>query len=324
MITKTFANGLIVQFMPNGDIIQTNEDQMFDKTSDEKYRIITKNGLLIRHLRNNDREILTPSGVRARFDRKNMMWVVTNNKGRRTATKDGKQWDIESIPCAVETDAVSYARMMIREDDVMTLDFKDGSFYAQFSDGTQIRTSADKSEVRVEKDGFAPVLVKDFNEEPRPPFDNAKGLGARDRALDKVVATTLLPDGTQVETFNTSNEEGSDIVQHSFLRPDFSVVFATSDGQFTFISSNTRSGLNEEGGKVAMGKDFDYLKEQSGVSIDCKLGIYYGVLSAEKDQSHIFTVDSFKNSKYTLHNNNTVTKSFMEGASRLDGLNETS
>jgi hypothetical protein len=80
-------------------------------------------------LRNNDREVLFPSGIKSYFDRKNMMWIVTNNKGRRTATKDGVSWDIESLPCATETDAVSYAKMMIREDNVMTIEFKDGSFY---------------------------------------------------------------------------------------------------------------------------------------------------------------------------------------------------
>jgi hypothetical protein len=58
-----------------------------------------------------------------------MMWVITNNKGMRVAKKGGVQWDLEPIPCAYETDAVTQATMMIREDKVMTIRFKDGSFY---------------------------------------------------------------------------------------------------------------------------------------------------------------------------------------------------
>ena len=103
--------------------------------------------------------MLFPSGNRAYFERQTKMWVSTNNKGRRTASKDGVSWDIESIPCAVETDAVSHARMMIREDNVMKIEFKDGSTYCQFEDGTQIRTNPANSEIRIEKDGFSPVIA---------------------------------------------------------------------------------------------------------------------------------------------------------------------
>ena len=49
------------------------------------------------------------------------MWTITNIKGRRQAYKSGVKWDIDPIPCATETDAVSNARMMIREDKVMTI-----------------------------------------------------------------------------------------------------------------------------------------------------------------------------------------------------------
>ena len=79
---------------------------------------MTGKGIVIRHLMNNDREILYPSGVKSYFDRKNMMWIVTNIKGMRRATKAGKSWDLPPLPTATETDAVSHARMTIREDDV--------------------------------------------------------------------------------------------------------------------------------------------------------------------------------------------------------------
>ena len=92
-----------------------------------------------------------PNGIRAEFSRKNLMWIVTNNKGIRRATKDGVSWDMESIPSALETDAVTYAQMMVREDKVISVTFYDGTYYVEFKDGTNIRTSADKREIRIEK-----------------------------------------------------------------------------------------------------------------------------------------------------------------------------
>lgn len=49
--------------------------------------------------------------------------MLTNNKGMRRMQKDGVQWDISPIPCAIETDAVTNARMMIREDNVVTIHY---------------------------------------------------------------------------------------------------------------------------------------------------------------------------------------------------------
>ena len=57
------------------------------------------------------------------------MWTITNNKGLRKACKNGIFWDLDPIPCAFETDAVTNAKMMIREDKVMIIKFKDGSLY---------------------------------------------------------------------------------------------------------------------------------------------------------------------------------------------------
>lgn len=72
-------------------------------------------------MRNRDAELLFPNGVVAKFDKAQMMWTITNNKGRRTSYKNGIRWDIDPIPCATETDAVTNAKMMIREDKVMTI-----------------------------------------------------------------------------------------------------------------------------------------------------------------------------------------------------------
>jgi len=77
--------------------------------------------VVVRHFRNRDAEVLFPNGEVAFFNKQEMMWTITNIKGRRQAYKSGVKWDIDPIPCATETDAVSNARMMIREDKVMTI-----------------------------------------------------------------------------------------------------------------------------------------------------------------------------------------------------------
>ena len=129
MITTTFTNGLIVNHLFNGDIVQTKEENILSTDSQEKDRVITGKGVVIRHLRNRDAEVLYPNGYKAYFDRANQTWIVTNNKGMRRAAKDNVEWDLEAIPCATETDAVTNAKMMIREDNVMTIEYVDGSFY---------------------------------------------------------------------------------------------------------------------------------------------------------------------------------------------------
>ncbi len=112
----------------------------------------------MRHFRNRDAEVLFPHGEIATFNKKEMMWIITNNKGKRVAKKSGLSWDLESIPCACETDAVTNATMMIREDKVVTIRFNDGSLYCQHADGTLMKTSVDGNSIRIEKEGFAPVI----------------------------------------------------------------------------------------------------------------------------------------------------------------------
>lgn len=50
--------------------------------------------------------------------------------------KDGIYSDLQSIPAAAETDAVTGARMLIREDDVVSVTYLDGSIYCRHKDGT--------------------------------------------------------------------------------------------------------------------------------------------------------------------------------------------
>lgn len=120
--TTSFPNGLIVKHMGDGTVVQMTEDQIFNKGLEEKDRVIFNNsGAVIRHFINRDAELLFPNGVTATFNKQEMAWTITNNKGLRTVKKGGITWDIDPIPCATETDAVTNAVTMIREDKVLTI-----------------------------------------------------------------------------------------------------------------------------------------------------------------------------------------------------------
>jgi len=104
--------------------------------------------------------MLFPDGSRAAFSKANKEWKVVNAKGKVRACKDGVSRNLDSIPTATETDAVTGARMTIREDNVVTVTYKDGSFYCQHEDGTKIFTKGDGSDIRIEKLHYASVSVR--------------------------------------------------------------------------------------------------------------------------------------------------------------------
>lgn len=75
-----------------------------EEKTKEINRIISKQGVIIRQFRNHDAEILFADGVTAQFSKKKLEWLLTNNLGKRRQFKNGVSKDLESIPCAVETD----------------------------------------------------------------------------------------------------------------------------------------------------------------------------------------------------------------------------
>jgi len=62
---------------------------------------------------------------------RNDTWVTTNNKGLRKArrVKDGAEWALEPVPCAIKTDPESGALVYIRDDQTMVIKYIDGSQY---------------------------------------------------------------------------------------------------------------------------------------------------------------------------------------------------
>ena len=112
--------------MTSDQVLSTNA-----KPEDERDRVFlfASNGVVIRHLRNRDAELLFPNGLLAHFSKATMTWTMTNSKGLRRAKRAGVEWDIEPLPCAYETDSVTGCRTMIREDKVLTIEYPDGSLF---------------------------------------------------------------------------------------------------------------------------------------------------------------------------------------------------
>ena len=201
MTTLTLKNGLIVQLLGSGEVCQMHDTELSSEGKDgasEANRLITREGIVIRQLHNRDSEVLYPDGVVARFSKANMEWIVTNNRGKRTSFKDNCLKDLAPIPCATETDAVTNAKMMIREDNVCSVVYKDGSTYVQHADGTQMHTSADGKEIRIEKVGFGQSTVRICSGETERPNSQPSLLSVDQRALDNRVLETCLPDGSMV------------------------------------------------------------------------------------------------------------------------------
>lgn len=150
--------------------MQTRECTGLASASEEVSRIVSTDGVVIRQFRNHDAEILFNDGVRADFNKKRLEWVITNNLGKRRQFKDGVYTDLEYMPTAVETDQYTGARMMIREDGVVTVKYPDGSLFCQHRDGTKMHTSFTEHEVNgqtelchtiiIEKKGFASHTIR--------------------------------------------------------------------------------------------------------------------------------------------------------------------
>jgi len=308
--TLTFKNGLIVQYLGNGHVLQTHEAKLSKSEGREEIdRLCTKEGIVIVQFANLDCELLFPDGVYAVFCRENLEWTVTNNKGMQRKFKDGVFTDIGQIPCAVETDSVSGARMMIREDEIVSVTYKDGSRYCQHRDGTKFHTSADGSEIRVEKRNFASHCVK-VNKEDKAIFS---GLGPYSRVLDGRVIETYLPDGSKTQTFmdniHTKKNAQQQVYRTMISRNDLSVVICDSMGHVSIISSNTRDALNELGEKRKVGdRDSDYLQELSRQYGHFTPQVYQAHINAAPCKSTIKTKNSFDDTCFILRQDMTIDK----------------
>ena len=281
----------------------------------EMNRLITREGIVIRQLHNRDSEVLYPDGVVAHFSKQDMEWIVTNNKGKRVSFKDNVKKDLKPVPCATETDAVTNAKMMIREDNVCSVQYKDGSRYVKHADGTQIHTSADGKEVRIEKTGYAQNTVRVCSGDDIRPTSQPSLKSVNERALDQRVLETYIPDGSMIQTFldkvPTKKRGQVESVRHVIKRSDLSVIVVDGEGHVSVISSNARAALNEAGGKARLDyteRDNDWLAELTRGAGQFVNNVYQAHISAKPGKSKIMTKNSQDDVVFTLKNDHTLTK----------------
>lgn len=301
LATLTLKNGLIVQYLGSGHVLQMHTEE---GDGIEANRLVTKEGIVIRQFKNRDAELLFPDGVRATFSKKMLEWIIVNNKGMRRSYKDGIYTDLEPIPCAMETDSVTHATMMIREDNVVTVRYKDGSLFCQHEDGTRMHTSVTGKEIRIEKLNHASHIVKlnggDVDDRELDDEDlqvvKAKPVkgDAFDRALDKRVVETYLPDGCKSQTFLDNvctHKRGIEKrYRHMIKRADLSTVVVDSKGHISIITSNARAALNECGKKHRISqeeKDTDYLAELARKAGEFVPQVYQAHISNKEGKSKI-------------------------------------
>jgi len=145
--------------MPGGEVVQILDTSLEDpKPTTEVDRVYLRGGTIIRHFHNLDCEVLWANGEYAQFNRQELKWTVTNDKGFRREYKDGKCKDLPKVNCLKQTDQKTGVVTQVREDNVVLIRYEDGNLYCQHADGTQIFSQDDGAQTRVEKSGLAPVM----------------------------------------------------------------------------------------------------------------------------------------------------------------------
>ena len=175
-------------------------------------------------------------------------------------------------------------------------------------DNTFVFMKKDKSEITIEKSGFAPIKIR---------FDAVKfraktiiGLGGTnalmgydsimERSLDGYLIQTYLPDQTLVESYKEKQSlEGYNNYSfntiHLFRRFDYSILKVKQDGDVVILTSNQRAKLNSMGYNLELGKDKDYFFDLFGLEHDRKCGVYTcnvksGTIKTTDDEGNVFVV----------------------------------
>jgi len=308
-INSTMKNGLIVRHMPNGDVVQLFDHSILDRNpKTEIDRVYMKGGIVVRHFANLDCEILYPSGEFACFNRDQMTWTITNQKGFRRQYRDGVYSQLSRVNTLNQTDQKTGIVTTVREDNVVCIRYPEGNTYCQHADGTQIFSQEDGQQIRVEKDGFAPVMYQETvaaeDEEEWLETDELK-------SLDGLMTFVFMPDGCVVKTikfWKSIEEKDTHVFKHIFCRADYSCVIIDSDGDFRVISTNARSAINDEDERARLGTDSDYLKQMYKPAGEYTPGVFYGHVSNNHDKVHIITRDFDRPFSYKINHCNQCEK----------------
>lgn len=232
--TLTYNNGSLITLLPNGYVMQSKNNIQRDLAQNpeaerlddiEESRIVTSKSL-IRYLVNGKIEIMYANGNFSQYDPSTDLWTVTNNQGKRRCKRqsDGYEYDIEPIPAAIETCAETNAKVLFKEDNVISVLYPNGTRYTVHHDGTKILTNSDQTEIVYEKIGCAciKVLSGRMLDEPEKIKNMDKSdadiefydslLTSRtylkDRVRDNQIIQTYLHDRTVIQSFVEVNEFG--------------------------------------------------------------------------------------------------------------------
>lgn len=286
--TFTLPSGLIVKFFPSGEVLQQCPG------SEEENRVIFPNGSVARYKKDGSIQLLMPSGE-VSVQSKEKLWIITNNKGKRIGKRGRQLFPMDPINVTTQIDAETLAKVVIREDLVLTLKFSDGSTGVFHEDGTRIYTSSNKNTVFVECPGYAPIRV--FKDPIKARQNTVIGLGSSDSGLGAEDLMIRSNDGVLIETFLQNGTKVQSILQKQELeaynqfatnrinlaiKSDGSIIKTSQDGEVVLITAQARDQLAVNSGKDAYFFDIFTLPEERNS----------GVFTAQLDKGKLFTKDN--------------------------------
>ena len=164
---------------------------------------------------------------------------------------DGYEFDIESIPAAIQTWSETSAKVLFKEDNVISILYPNGTRYTVHHDGTKIITNYDCSEIVFEKLGYSLVKVLSGRKLSEPENINNSDKSDADiefydslltsrkylsnRVKDGQIIQTYLNDKSVIQSFIEVSEFGADTKGMGSAHPtDEAKTFENipSDSQF--------------------------------------------------------------------------------------------
>lgn len=305
LTTFMFPDGLEIQILPSGDVLQRHHKIENDLNDQETHRIVTSKASVLSYYQLGSIKIFYANGNVCNIS--NNIAVNTNNKGYKIQKSliDNAKKELEPVSVTIQTDPETNTRTLIRDDKTMVLKFMDESQLTIHSDNTKIYTYPTKNHYIVEHDDFASVEVRIDERKKMMKTEISEGsidslMGYDDlitRTYDGKLTKTILPDRTEVFSYKEKKATG-EFEQFSFntivivVRTDGTIVKTQQDGDVVIITSKERELLNT--GELRLfeeRKDTDYLFEIFGKIEERKGGVY----SADLKRGILWTTDKERN-----------------------------
>ena len=231
---------------------------------------------------------------------------------------------MQKLRIDTKIDPETNAKVQIREDGVLMIEYVDQTSLIVMPDGTNIlkkkRPDGEAGTITIiTKDGFVPI--RQIYDPVKARAKTCIGLGGTDALMGKdqimertnngKISEVCLPDKTVVQSYLEKQElEGynnfSLSMIHIIRRDDFSVVKVRQDGEVVLITANERSYLNEIGKQIEEfgSKDYDYFFELFGIPNERRSGVY----TANLDKGRLWTQDEEGNYFIVYSNGDSVEK----------------